>query len=85
MKNIIFILSNGLAFLQQSLKIFVVQQLIVQVLPFFIFGDFNFRLNGRSVVDALDVELRVKADDDEDTDDHNDDENYGHKNGERLR
>ena len=64
---------------------FVVETDIVQVLPFFIFGDFNFRLNGRSVVDALDVELRVKADDDEDTDDHNDDENCGHRNGERVR
>ena len=35
------------------------------VLPFFIFGDFNFRLNGRQVVDALDVELRFKNDDDD--------------------
>ena len=64
---------------------FVVETDIVQVLPFFIFGDFNFRLNGRSVVDALDVELRVTADDDEDTDDRNDDENCGHRNGERVR
>ena len=35
------------------------------MLPFFIFGDFNFRLNGRRVVDALDVELRFKNDDED--------------------
>ena len=38
-----------------------------KILPFFIFGDFNFRLNGRRVVNALDVELRLKTDEDEDT------------------
>ena len=52
------------------------------MLPYFIFGDFNFRLNGRSVVDALDVELRVRNDDTEnDTDENNDTNEQVNKNG----
>jgi hypothetical protein len=50
-----------------------------RLLPHFIFGDFNFRLNGRSVVDALDVELRFRNDVDEN------DENSGDRNGEIVR
>jgi hypothetical protein len=49
-------------------------------LPMFIFGDFNFRLNGRRVVDALDVELRVIKDEEGDAD-----ENCCDKNEESLR
>ena len=52
------------------------------VIPYFIFGDFNFRLNGRSVVDALDVELRVRNDETEnDTDENIDTNEQVNKNG----
>ena len=68
--------------MKECKKIKILLQASHPVLAYFIFGDFNFRLNGRSVVDALDVELRVRNDDIEnDIEDNSDTNEQVEKNG----